>query len=74
MLGLIEWLIALAWKVLATVFVVSVFVALLKNGKQTISKVIELFAKIITVVTESLTDWLTKKHMEHVRTRQERES
>lgn len=71
MFGLIEWLIALTWKVMVTAFVVGLLITLLRNGRETIGQMIQLVAKIMTVATESLSDWLTRKHMEHVRRKQE---
>jgi len=65
-MGIINFALSLAWKILVTMFAFSVFISLIKNGRGTIHKLIEVCAQIITYITDKLQDWLFRKHMEHV--------
>lgn len=64
MLGFIGGLIGLSFKILLTCFAVSVFVALIRNGKSTIRDLRDTLVMGIKVGTAKLQGWLFKKWKE----------
>ena len=64
MLGLIELMIRITWKILSTVFVISIFIALIKNGTGAIRDIRDCIVDAIILGTQKLKYWLFKKHKE----------
>lgn len=64
MFGLIEWLIRISWKILTTVFMFSIFIALIKGGTGTIREWRDIAVEGIRLGTSKLHYWIFKKNRE----------
>ena len=73
MFGLLEFLIGLAWKILATCFAFGVFFALIRNGRGTIKALITCVGQLLEEGVYKLQQWLFAKRMERVYAEKEQE-
>ena len=62
MLGLIELLLRLTWKVLVTAFIFSLFIGLIKSGTGNIRNIRDTLVMAINIGIKRLQGWLFEKY------------